>query len=465
MSKLNNLSLKSLVLITFLIGVLTGGALFFSLNYSPPAEADDQIEFKTEAYKDVVRFEVVGGNVSKVQVEIYDLSGRPIYKGETTSQALDWHRTSDNGARLTKGTYMYVTKAYSGGNLIKTSGIGKMFISSEFIQLQPAPSLESLINSGSDENPLEAKKNLPKMAVTDDHSDESWAFGQVGIGTTNPQRLLHVEGGIYFSHQSSQFVLEESDSSIGSTLRIANQDDQLRLIPVNDNDGSLWNDRIHYDQAGDQWVIQPGNADFTVESSGRVGVGTRSPSSTLEVQGSESNLFALYNSSVSTTDAKFRVENDGSVRADGTYYGTDFQSGGADVAERINTSEWVKKGNVVEIDPNHEGFFRKTRDSYSTKVAGVISSNPGLILGSDKGSSSDRWGDNRPKLVLAGRVEVKVNTNNGSIDVGDLLVSSSQPGYAMKCEDRRRCTGAVVGKALEPLKEKSGKVMIQVTLS
>ena len=160
------------------------------------------------------------------------------------------------------------------------------------------------------------------------------------------------------------------------------------------------------------------------------------------------------------------MEKDGTVRADGPYYGADFVTdGGADVAERINTSEWVEKGSVVEIDPDHEGFFRKTTGSYSTKVAGVISSNPGVILGQDGDKTGDKWGDGRPMLALAGRVPVKVNSDNGPIDVGDLLVSSSEPGYAMKCGDRSRCTGAVIGKALEPFEGNTGKIMVQVTLS
>jgi len=55
-------------------------------------------------------------------------------------------------------------------------------------------------------------------------------------------------------------------------------------------------------------------------------------------------------------------------------------------------------------------------------------------------------------------------TENGPIQIGDLLVSSSTPGVAMKGSDREDCVGAVVGKALEPLEEGEGTIVVQVML-
>ncbi len=52
----------------------------------------------------------------------------------------------------------------------------------------------------------------------------------------------------------------------------------------------------------------------------------------------------------------------------------------------------------------------------------------------------------------------------GNIEIGDLLVSSPFPGYAMKCDEPRECIGAIIGKAMEPLEEGVGKIMVQVML-
>jgi len=57
-----------------------------------------------------------------------------------------------------------------------------------------------------------------------------------------------------------------------------------------------------------------------------------------------------------------------------------------------------------------------------------------------------------------------VTAENEPIAPGDLLVTSSTPGYAMKGRNRTRMLGAVVGKALESLREGKGVIQVLVTL-
>ncbi|MCI2429964.1 hypothetical protein LM604_04870, partial [Candidatus Acetothermia bacterium] len=66
----------------------------------------------------------------------------------------------------------------------------------------------------------------------------------------------------------------------------------------------------------------------------------------------------------------------------------------------------------------------------------------------------------RPLLALLGRVPVKATTENGPIRVGDLLTSSSRPGYAMRCSDATKCEGAIIGKALEPLNQNEDLILM-----
>jgi len=67
-------------------------------------------------------------------------------------------------------------------------------------------------------------------------------------------------------------------------------------------------------------------------------------------------------------------------------------------------------------------------------------------------------------MAVVGIVPCKVSAENGPIHRGDLLVTSSRPGYAMKGTDRRRLVGAVVGKALEELPRGAGVIQVLVTL-
>jgi hypothetical protein len=73
-------------------------------------------------------------------------------------------------------------------------------------------------------------------------------------------------------------------------------------------------------------------------------------------------------------------------------------------------------------------------------------------------------------VTLGAYKMVKVDTSQGAIQTGDLLTTSSNPGYAMKAapvvvngaEIYR--TGTILGKALEPLDKGTGVIKVFVTL-
>ena len=71
---------------------------------------------------------------------------------------------------------------------------------------------------------------------------------------------------------------------------------------------------------------------------------------------------------------------------------------------------------------------------------------------------------NRKPIALLGKVFCKVDASFEPVRVGDLLTTSSTPGHAMKAVDPATAFGAVIGKALRPLKEGQGLIPILVTL-
>jgi len=67
----------------------------------------------------------------------------------------------------------------------------------------------------------------------------------------------------------------------------------------------------------------------------------------------------------------------------------------------------------------------------------------------------------KPLIALVGRVRVKVSTENGPIELGDYLTSSSVPGVAMKAAG----AGKVIGMALESYNsEEIGLIRVFVDL-
>jgi len=67
-------------------------------------------------------------------------------------------------------------------------------------------------------------------------------------------------------------------------------------------------------------------------------------------------------------------------------------------------------------------------------------------------------------MAVVGIVPVKVTAENGPIKPGDLLVTSSMPGRAMKGTDRNQLIGAVIGKAMAPLESGTGTIEVLVSL-
>jgi hypothetical protein len=126
---------------------------------------------------------------------------------------------------------------------------------------------------------------------------------------------------------------------------------------------------------------------------------------------------------------------------------------GADLAEIYPSTEKLEPGDVVVISESKNINVERSKVAYDTRVMGVVSTDPGNILGS--------IGTGYP-IALAGRVPVKATTENGAIKRGDLLTTSPTPGYAMKATDPK--IGTVIGKALEPLESGKGKITVFMTL-
>jgi hypothetical protein len=155
-----------------------------------------------------------------------------------------------------------------------------------------------------------------------------------------------------------------------------------------------------------------------------------------------------------------RIDSSGKGFFDG---GT--QMGGADFAESVSASgsrRNYEPGDVLVIDRDSDRQFSLSAVPYSTLAAGIYSTKPGVV-GAMHGSEDPRLAAEIP-MAMIGIVPCKVSAENGPISRGDLLVTSSTPGYAMRGTDKARLPGAVIGKALQPLPSGKGQIDTLLTL-
>ncbi len=115
-------------------------------------------------------------------------------------------------------------------------------------------------------------------------------------------------------------------------------------------------------------------------------------------------------------------------------------AGNADLAEIFPSNDTsLSSGDVVSLDSGLSEGVKKSSVVYDRNVIGIVSTNPAITIGATSGEGT--W---MAAVALAGRVPVKVSTENGAIKAGDYLTSSSIPGVAMKATK----AGAVIGNAM-----------------
>ncbi len=141
------------------------------------------------------------------------------------------------------------------------------------------------------------------------------------------------------------------------------------------------------------------------------------------------------------------------------------QTSGADVAEVFDVEGNIsayEPGDVLAISANTDRTVEKAVGAYSTLVVGVYATKPGVIL-TEEHIDTD-ISDKVPMGVI-GVIPTKVCLEGGEIKRGDLLVTSSQPGVAMKGDINLIKPGQVIGKALQPFNSNSvGKINVLVNV-
>lgn len=182
----------------------------------------------------------------------------------------------------------------------------------------------------------------------------------------------------------------------------------------------------------------PSTVSNLIQDDGSIGIGTTMPA----------------------TGKKLHVVGD--AQFDGVVSGTNIKAKYQDVAEWVPSTVDIPDAAVVILDPSHDNHVTISTRPYDTTVAGVVSAEPGLLLGEES--------DGMEKVATTGRVKVRVDATKHAIRIGDLLVTGEKPGTAMKSVPvnvngaAMHRPGTIIGKALEPLSTGEGEILVLLSL-
>jgi hypothetical protein len=131
--------------------------------------------------------------------------------------------------------------------------------------------------------------------------------------------------------------------------------------------------------------------------------------------------------------------------------GSTWQATFADLAEYYPSDEEYEPGTVLVFGGESEVTMSTTAND--RKLAGVVSTHPAYIMNAGCEGT-------RVCMALQGRVPVKVI---GTVERGDMLVSSNVAGYAMV--NNEPTYGCVIGKAIESkTSEEPGLILVSINI-
>jgi hypothetical protein len=326
--------------------------------------------------------------------------------------------------------------------------------------------------------------------------------GAVSIGTTNAS-------GITLGRNTTTTInvgrLTNSHSDADTTLW--NRVDDVDFYNINGtnntwtgigfNDGDSLAAGIaaqYYNTASDYARLvfsTRGSSGFTTNNmvleNGKVGIGAAPSTYRLEVTDAQTTNYVarIQNTDTSNTADGLLIDLGvaNASRGTGNYF-VGFSGGGtvagkiqggasavaytttaADYAEyfKADPNKLPQAGELVMLNQDQSHQVLKSNNNAKAPLVGVVSTNPGFIGNGPLCDVSDNDCDaNYAKynvlIALSGQVPVKVNTTNGSIGIGDPIMSSGVIGEGAKATS----AGYIVGYAMEPLTGSSGTIKVLI---
>jgi hypothetical protein len=398
----------------------------------------------------------------------------------------DTHRDS-GGTATSSSQLMYVT----GDAMMHLPGFGLFSGRTSYRELPAVP--DNVVHDVSIINPRDASGGATSRVTFFKSKAE---FDTGSPATTKYLAYSRGDAGQSNINFDSQIVLHNGAQYHFRAFSVADPDANGKdtfWVKAATNGDSITNTRA------DMWVSgyvgvgtpnpgTPGSAKLQVEdlnnntellvSAGDVPGNAHSPTMTLMRKDGNHAQLAKYGFQIDSADNKFKLLYGATgafastplivdTTGNATFAGN-VSAGGVINAKYQDVAEWVPaggalpSGTVVILNRAKTNEVTPSTTAYDTAVAGVVSDQPGVLLGTA--------GADKAKIATTGRVKVRVDATTHPVNIGDLLVTSDVPGTAMYSEPldlggvKIHRPGTLIGKALEPLPSGQGEILVLLSL-
>jgi hypothetical protein len=283
-------------------------------------------------------------------------------------------------------------------------------------------------------------------AINDDASYASTLTTALGTkvaksgDTMTGSLILNADPTVDLGASTKQYVDDVSTASTsGLALKVAKSGDTMTgklTLSANPTNALHAATKQYVDTA-----TSSGNIDLGTDTTGNyVASGATSGSGITGSVASEGGTFTVTSNATSANTASTIVFRDASGNfSGGTFTGLSTTAQYADLAENYTSDLDYLPGTVVMLGGNAE--VTECNEYCSRKVAGVVSTNPAYLM-------NNNLSEMHVAVALTGRVRCNVT---GTVEKGDLIVSSSEKGYAEAWKDTEidPRAGTIIGKSLE----------------
>jgi hypothetical protein len=273
----------------------------------------------------------------------------------------------------------------------------------------------------------------------------------VGLGTTAPERLLHVFGGsagVVTSNANSLAVFEDNVNGYISLLTPATLESGILFgNPGNNADGGI----VYVGSIDEMQFRTNGNVTrMVLQGDGRVGIGDISPDAALDVTIANQQVGEFDRTGSDGVLIQFQQAGlvEGSISVTGTTVSYNSFTG----SHLALTEEKIERGELVSFTGENKEYHGLPGHEPLYGVKRTAKANDPAVLGAYLGilETQQPYGLSNPYQVMAvGNGDMWVIDTGTNLEPGDYLISSDVPGCAMKDDSVKYPIGHVVAKAAQ----------------